>query len=107
MCSGIFLFLMFYFFSGCDYFFLSWQMPNKSQSNNLESTVGVPLLHPSQVFPFLYIEGLWATLFKASLICAIFPMAFTHFLSLSRFSNSCNVSNFFTTIIFVMVICDH
>ena len=33
----------------------------------------------------------------------IFPIAFTHFISLSHFGNSCNTSNLF--IIFVMVTC--
>ena len=36
----------------------------------------------------------------------IFPTAFAHFMSLSHFSNSCNISDFFIIIIFVMVIYD-
>ena len=35
-----------------------------------------------------------------------FPTAFAHLVSLSHFGNSCNSSNFFIIIIFVIVICD-
>ena len=35
-----------------------------------------------------------------------FPTAFAHFVSLSLFGNSCNISHFFIIFIFVMVICD-
>lgn len=37
-------------------------------------------------------------------IHAIFPTAFVHFVSLSRFGNSCDISNFFIIIVFVTVI---
>lgn len=39
-------------------------------------------------------------------IGTILPTASAHFVSLSRFGNSCNVSNFFIVVVFVMVICD-
>ena len=36
---------------------------------------------------------------------AIFP-TFAHFMSLLHFGNSCNISNIFIMIVFVMVICN-
>ena len=39
-------------------------------------------------------------------IGAIFPTAFAHFVSLTHFGNSCNISNFFIIMVFVMVIHD-
>ena len=36
----------------------------------------------------------------------IFPIAFAHFMSLSHFDNSCNISNHFVIIIFIILFCD-
>ena len=36
----------------------------------------------------------------------IFPIAFTHFMSLSHFDNSCNISNHFIIITCIILICD-
>ena len=36
----------------------------------------------------------------------IFPIAFGHFMSLAHFDNSCNISNHFIIIIFIILICD-
>ena len=39
-------------------------------------------------------------------IGTIFPTACGHFMSLSHFDNSCNISNHFIIIIFIILICD-
>ena len=50
--------------------------------------------------------GFVTTLRWASLSTPFFPTAFAHFVSVSRSVNSQSISNFFITIIFVMVIYD-
>ena len=83
---------------------LGSQLRPRSAATRCYTCTGVPGFPVLPGYCTFYKLKVWGSSVLRKPISTIFPTAFTHFIS--HFGNSCNISNFFIIIIFVMIICD-